>query len=297
MPESSVRRRRAQLWLGTIVEINAEGATEAVTECAIAAGFAAVARIHRVLSNHDPDSELSRLNRRASVRRTPVSRDLRAVLACGLTVAERSGGAFDPTQGARLAALGFLPPQATELRGATWRDVCLDARGVAFAQPLALDLGGIAKGYAVDCAIFALRAQGASAGAVNAGGDLRVFGAHDEPIGVRTGGPCGGIVPLVQLGDGAVATSAYSGQRRRVDGRWATPLIEPRNGLPIMSTRTVSVIAPTCMIADALTKGVALRGRDAAAALMAFGASAVMFSPAGERWRCTRLPLSVERAA
>jgi len=296
MAEGIVRRRRAQLWLGTIVEIAVEAQQAAVADAAIAAAFVAVARIHRALSNHDPASELSRVNRRAATRETAISRDLRAVLACALAVAERSGGAFDPTHGARLAALGFLPRQPMADRTARWRDIRLSARGVTFARPLALDFGGIAKGYAVDRAVLALRAHGVMTGVVNAGGDLRVFGECDEPIYVRRGGAQGGVLPLVRIREGAVATSAYAGQRRYVDGRWVTPLIESRNGLPVMSTRTVSVIAPTCMLADALTKVVALRGRAAARALAAFGASAAALSPAGERWRWTSLPDPASRA-
>ena len=296
MAEGVTHRRRAQLWLGTIVEIAAEAHQAAVVDTAIAAAFVAIACIHRALSNHDPASELSRVNRRAATRETMISRDLRAVLACGLTVAERSGGAFDPTQGARLAALGFLPPQPMADRAACWRDIRLSARGVTFARPLALDLCGIAKGYAVDRAVLALRAHGVMTGVVNAGGDLRVFGERDEAVYVRRGDVQGGVQPLVRIREGAVATSAYASQRRYVDGRWASPLIDPRNGLPVMSTRTVSVIAPTCMLADALTKVVALRGRAAAPALAAFGASAAVLSPAGERWRWTQIPDSAEPA-
>ena len=127
-------------------------------------------------------------------------------------------------------------------------------------------------------------------GRVNAGGDLRVFGPDAEPVHVRTGGPQGVTLPLVEIADGAVATSAYGGQRKRVDGRWATPLVDPRSSLPIMSTRTVSVVAATCMVADALTKVVALRGRAASAVLDAYGASAAVLSPAMGQWRYMQFP-------
>ena len=86
-----------------------------------------------------------------------------------------------------------------------------------------------------------------------------------------------------------MATSAYGMQRRRVGGRWVCPLIDPRLGMPVMSTRTVSVIAPTCMVADALTKVVALRGSTSRRTLAAFGASAAILSPARGRWRTTLL--------
>ena len=290
MAEERCVTRRAQLWLGTLVEIAVEPPSSEALEAGIAAAFAAVARVHRALSLHDPQSELSQVNRNAATAVQPISADLRAVLRCALELAARSGGAFDPTVGGRIAALGFLPPQAHSARDVSWRDVELTPRGVRFAKPLVLDFGGIAKGYAVDCAVDALRRHGIAAGRVNAGGDLRVFGNQSEVVHVRTGGPQGIVMPLVTLADGAVATSAYGGQRRRIGGRWATPLIEPRGQLPIMSTRTVSVVAPTCMVADALTKVVALRGGRAAGVLSAYGTSAMVLSPAAGRWRCTRLP-------
>jgi FAD:protein FMN transferase len=282
--------RRVGVWLGTLVDVAVMAPSSDAAEAGLNAAFAAVSRIHRALSLHDPQSELSRLNRNAPSAVQTVSTDLRLVLACALDLAVRSRGAFDPAVGGRVAALGFLPPQAPSETGVSWRDVDLSVRGVRFARPLVLDFGGIAKGYAVDCAVDALRRHGIMAGRVNAGGDLRVFGDQTERVHVRTGGPQGILLPLVALNDGAVATSAYGGQRRRVQGRWATPLIEPVGGLPMMSTRTVSVVAPTCMVADALTKVVALRGATAAGILTAYGASATVLSPAAGRWRCTRLP-------
>jgi FAD:protein FMN transferase len=289
MVEDRYETRRVELWLGTLVEIAVEATPGDAPETALDAAFASIARIHRALSLHDPQSELSQVNRDAPSAVQAVSPDLRAVLECALELAERSCGAFDPTVGGRVAALGFLPPQAPSERGVSWRDVELTRRGVRFARPLVLDFGGIAKGYAVDCAVDALQGHGVSAGRVNAGGDLRVFGDRSERVHVRTGGPQGILLPLVELAEGALATSAYGGQRRRVRGRWATPLIEPSGGLPMMSTRTVSVVAPTCMVADALTKVVALRGSAAAGMLAACDASATVLSPAAGRWRCTRL--------
>lgn len=290
MAENSYGTRRAELWLGTLVEIAAEPPQSQYPEAGIAAAFAVIARVHRALSLHDPQSELSHVNRNAPTAVQPLSADLRAVLGCALELAARSGGAFDPTVGGRVAALGFLPPQAHSERDVSWHDVELTARGVRFARPLVLDFGGIAKGYAVDCAIDALRQHGITAGRVNAGGDLRVFGNRSELVHVRTGGPQGVILPLVMVAEGAVATSAYGGQRRRIGGRWASPLIDPRGRRPIMSTRTVSVVASTCMVADALTKVVALRGSRSAGTLTAYDASATLLSPAAGRWRCTQLP-------
>ena len=288
--EARVSTRRAQLWLGTVVEIAAHAASQRALDAGVAAAFDAIARVHRTLSGHDPASELSRVNRHAFDLTQPIGTDLHCVLTCALDIAARSCGTFDPTVGSVVAALGFLPAQSAADPEASWRDVRLSVEGIRFIRPLALDFSGIAKGYAVDLAVDALRNHGVLGGRVNAGGDLRVFGPDAEPVHVRTGGPQSMTLPLVEIADGAVATSAYGGHRKRVDGRWATPLVDPRSSLPIMSTRTVSVVAATCMVADALTKVVALRGRAASAVLHAYGASAAVLSPAMGQWRCMQIP-------
>jgi thiamine biosynthesis lipoprotein len=296
-PEPRPSLRAAQFWLGTVVEIAACASSQWALDAGVAAAFATIARIHRALSGHDPASELSRVNRVAAIRLQAVSHDLRTVLACALDLAARSGGSFDPTVGDHVTALGYLPWHAPSGNEVCWRDVELTPHGVRFRQPLVLDFGGIAKGYAVDCAIAALRAHGIASGRVNAGGDLRVFGPGREPVHVRTGGPQSIVVPLVEISDGAVATSSFGGNRRRIAGRrWATPLIDPRAGLPVMSTRTVSVVAATCMLADGLTKVVALRGRAASRVLRDYGASASVLSPAAGRWRSMQLPCAARSA-
>jgi thiamine biosynthesis lipoprotein len=289
----SCAARRAQVWLGTLVEIAAEGPMPGIVDAGIDAAFAAIAGVHRALSGHDENSELVRVNRTAWRDPQLVSPALHDVLACSLDLAVHSGGAFDPTVGGELATLGFLPYRGLCAARPTWRDVGLCERVVRFARPLALDFDGIAKGYAVDRAIDALRSAGVVQGCVNAGGDLRVFGPRDEKVLVRTGGAQSVVMPLLTIADGAVATSAYAGQRRSVGRRFATPLIDPRTRLPVMSTRTVCVVAPTCMLADGLTKIVALRGARARRVLARYGASATILSPARGAWRCTRVPCGI----
>jgi len=289
MRSRTTTRRVAGLWLGTLVDIAAEGDSADTVEHAIAAAFAEIASVHHSMSAHACDSELVRVNRLATHASQRVSGGFHAVLACALDVAAQSHGAFDPTIGGLLCELGFVPGHGGH-GPATWRDVHLDQHGVRFERPLQLDFGGIAKGYAVDRAIAALRERGILRACVNAGGDLRVFGQRSEVVHVRTGGSAGVALPLVCIADGAVATSGYASQRRRVGARWATPLIDARRGLPRMSTRTVSVVAPGCMLADALTKVVALLGADAAGVLEHYHASATILTPANGRWRCTEVP-------
>jgi thiamine biosynthesis lipoprotein len=269
--------RRARPLLGTIVEIRVSGGPEAVA-AAIAAGFAAVARVERLMSAHRPDSELSRLNRMGHCRAVRVDRWTYAVLAAAQRFSRASGGLFDCTVGSALARHGFLPRQLERAGAAGQSDVLLlPGRRVRFCRPLALDLGGIAKGFAVDKAVEALRAAGIKAGAVNAGGDLRVFGPAAEPVHLRDPARPGRLVPVGWLAEGAIATTASYFARRRCAGGWAVPVVDPRTAAPLAARRrSVSVIAADALTADALTKPVMLEGAASAALLARCGAHALI---------------------
>lgn len=248
------RLRRARPWLGTLVEIEAEAALDsAVVLVAIDAAFAAIAAVHAAMSVHDPLSELSRLNAGAHRQALPVSAPLLRVLRAALDLAAASDGAFDPVVGGRLTALGLLPEAAVAAAPeARWRDVQIDDSGhVRFARPLRLDLGGIAKGYAVDEAVAVLRAAGISAAQVNAGGDLRVFGAAAQRIALRDPRAPSRLAHAIELQDQALATSA---PYHTAAAGLPSALIEPRSGQPYAGGDSLSVIAPSCLIADALTK-------------------------------------------
>jgi thiamine biosynthesis lipoprotein len=171
--------RRARPLLGTFVEIRLAAPDEAAAECALRAGFAAVARVQRLMNYHDAGSDVSRVNRLAARRPVAVHPWTAAVLHRAARLHRESGGLFDITIAPTLARGGWLPrcrPRRADPR-ATAADIeILPGRRVRFRKPLAVDLGGIAKGYAVDRAVSVLRRAGALSGTVNAGGDLRVFG-------------------------------------------------------------------------------------------------------------------------
>jgi len=279
---SSVQRARPLL--GTIVEVRAAAASP-IVEAALEAAFAAIERVHRLMSFHLPDSDLSRLNRRGHKQSIKVDRWTYSVLAAGKRIGAASHGLFDCAVAPALERYGFLPRRAGDSRAssATQRDVLL-LKGcrVRFCQPLSLDLGGIAKGFAIDRAVDALRANGALAGAVNAGGDLRVFGPIPQPIHVRDPSRPSRIMRLGWLTEGAIATSGDYFARRRRARTHVSPIIDPQSGAPMIAyQQSVSVIAPDALTADALTKPVALRGAAAADLLASFGARAVIIR-AGE---------------
>lgn len=247
---------RARPLLGTLVEVRVQADSFGTARHAAHAAFEAIGETGRLMSFHDPESELSRLNRRAHRRPVAVSRHTYAVLQRACELSALSDGVFDCTVGARLMDLDYLPRvvDTATRRTASYRDVRLwPDYQVSFSRPLALDLGGIAKGYAVDQAIGALKENGAKAGLVNAGGDLRGFGNIEWPVAVRHPRSPAQLLSLGTISNEAIATSgAYFATRG--NGTAITHIIDPRTQRSRRAGASVSVIAGTCMDADALTK-------------------------------------------
>jgi thiamine biosynthesis lipoprotein len=267
--------RRARPLLGTYVDVAACAPTPEAEWAAVDAAFAAVARVHRLMSFHDPESDLARINRRAHAEPVAVAPETFAVLERAAFFSEASDGLFDCTVGAALVRAGRLPgPARAPHAGGSWRDVELLSGGrIRFRRPLTIDLGGIAKGYAVDAAIEALVRHGAQSACVNAGGDLRAAGPRAWPIAVRSPRSRTRAVPMPALRDGAVATTACAG------GPGASRVADPRTGRIRRASCSVSVYAPRCIDADALTKIVWLGAAPPTALLERLGARAVEIAP------------------
>jgi len=257
--ERALEVTRARPLLGTLVEIRASGPSARIPQ-AVNAAFAAIEQIQQLLSYQDPDSELSALNRQALFVPRRVHTHTYAVLSAALRFARLSDGAFDPCVGFDLEQWGMLPRQGspnsrTVTRRGTWRDIeLLPEQQVCFHAPVRIDLGGIAKGYAVDLAVQALLAGGAHDLLVNAGGDLRVAGPRARQITLRH--PLAPEVAgeSVTVVDAALATSgAYYSRQKRPEGE-VSALVNPTGRKPHLEADSVSVRAANCLNADALTK-------------------------------------------
>lgn len=276
--------RRMQPWLGTFVHVEA-GGDPAALDRAIDAAFAAVAQVHRAMSFYSTDSDLAHLHAHASRRPTRVSRHTWTVLARALELAEKSGGLFDPSIALRMVDSGLLPrpsgPQADPR--ADLRDVMLlDGCRVQFRRPLWLDLGGIAKGYAVDCAVDVLMAHGMEQASVNAGGDLRCVGRELQPVAIRHPADPTASIPLGQVRQAAVATSGEFILGRPGDQTGQSPLVHPFGPDRPARHRSITVLAAQCWLADGLTKIVSLLGSAAQPILAGFGAEAAVADESGQ---------------
>ena len=286
MKSRSSSLRRCRPLLGTLVDISVTADDARRLSGALEDGFRAVAEVHALMSFHEPNSDVSRLNRDAA--RGPVMVDARTwtVLDTARHISEASKGLFDVTIASLLVEWGFLPTLPRRPRTdptASWRDVeLLESHCVRFRKPLAIDLGGIAKGFAVDQAIEAIRAAGVEAACVNAGGDLRVCGDAAEPLYIRYSGSPSKLIDAGMLRNEAAATSADADSRRRDAAGWVSPLVDPRQRRPCSELASVTVRAPSCMLADALTKVVHCDPERAVDVLSRFGAAALAINRAGE---------------
>ncbi|HVS11018.1 MAG TPA: FAD:protein FMN transferase, partial [Planctomycetota bacterium] len=230
------RHEFSQLHMGVRVRIVAYARSEREALEACTAAFRRFAELDDSMSDYRPASELMRLCARAGGPPVEVGEDLWIVLASALALARESGGAFDPTAGACMRLwrearrTGRLPEPAeidAALAVSGWRSVHMDPerRTVALAKPgMQLDLGGIAKGYAVDQALAALRGHGIERALVEAGGEI---GALAPPPGERGWRVAldGGSTFL--LANAALSTSGDAEQHFVAGGQRFSHVVDP----------------------------------------------------------------------
>jgi thiamine biosynthesis lipoprotein len=244
------------------------------------------------------DSELELLND-AGGRPFPVSEQMLMVLDAALRAVRATDGLFDPLLGSRMVELGYdrtfdrLPSQRSAVplagwRDGAWREIVIDrVRGtVRLPVGYRVDLGGLAKGMAVDAALDALVADGATYAAVSAGGDLAVAGLPPGqsfwPVAIE-----GPEETVVTLREGALATSSVLRRRWDVQGTERHHLLDPRTGMPSAGPIVqASVAAATCGQAEVAAKMAILSDLPAAIGrLEAQRLAALLFTSDGEAWR------------
>ncbi len=280
MPSCSPGIERAKPLLGTRVAVRVHGLAPEEARVAIDAAFAEIATVHALMSFHEIESDVSRLNRHAHLEPVTVDRRTYEVLEQAQTIAAASDGAFDITVAPDLVARSLLPqPDGTCVPDPTaiWRDIALlPNHRVYFRRPLWIDLGGIAKGYAVDRAVETLLAFSPTQACVNAGGDLRLLGCESERVQLRADHHDPKAVPIVEICGGSLASSSGRMAGRRLQGMEAGPHVDTLKGHRRSAHRFVCVMAPRCMDADALTKVVMARGACSRSLLLYFDAWAVL---------------------
>jgi len=286
---ASASIHRARPLLGTIVEITVVGPEQAALDPAADAAFAAIAKVHHLMSFHEPASDVSRLNREAAARpAVRVDPWTWGVIATAVELGRRSNGAFDIKVAPLLQEAGLLPPAgAGHARDATAAPPdaieMLPGQRIRFCYPAArIDLGGIAKGFAVDRALDALRAFSVTAALVNAGGDLAAFGPTAWPVQVRDPRDPRETIGTIEIRNQALASTGGGFDPFASSAVATAAVFDPRARAPAAAIAGASVRAPSAMLADALTKIVMIDGEAAAGLLAHFGADALMVPHDGD---------------
>ena len=278
--------RRCQPLLGTFVEIRLDGANEASLQSTADKAFRLVRTVHRMMSAHDRDSDVSRLNRCGHLSALRVHPWTWHVIDEAVRLSRESEGAFDITAAPHLVNWGYLPDPgqcAVPPASGLWRQIeMLPDLRIRFHRPLWIDLGGIAKGFAVDKAMDFIESRSVPRATVNAGGDLRVRGDPAPTLSLRDPRDPSRLIEDVPMPTPAAATSATYFSRKQIRSRVVSPLVHAASGRPLTRRSSVTVFAPTCLQADALTKVVLLAPREVGARVLASRRSqALIVSPSG----------------
>jgi thiamine biosynthesis lipoprotein len=288
--------KREESIMGTAIVVELWCEQRAAGEAAITAVMDEMHRIDRAMSPYKADSELSRINHGAGAGPVPVSAEMARLIVRAAEFSALSGGAFDITY----AAVGHLydyrnriRPSDDELARAReavgWRHLVLDSQAgtVRFARPgMRIDLGGFAKGHAVDNAAAMLRRRGIAHAMVSAGGDSRVIGdrrGRPWTIGVRDPRRPGELVAMLPLEDVSISTSGDYERYFDAEGTRFHHLIDPATGKSPREIQSVTILADDGLTCEALSKIVFVLGVERGMALVETqsGVDAVVVDAAG----------------
>lgn len=271
------RYRFEQTHMGQPIKITLYAPDERSANLAADAAYARIAELDAILSDYNPDSELSKLSATSgSGRAVPLSDDLWTVLERSQRLADSTEGAFDVTVGPvvrlwRRARRNKEFPAAERLeearRAVGYHNLKLDnskRTAELLAPGMRLDLGGIAAGDAVDKAMAELRKHGITRALIDASGDMLM----SEPPPGETGWKIG-IAPLdaagppsryLSLRNAAVTTSGDAFQHVVLNGKRYSHIVDPATGLGLTDQSSVTVIASDCITADSMATAVSVMG-------------------------------------
>lgn len=273
LPASAEWHSREEAIMGTAVRVELWHDNARAARAAMSAVMDEMHRIDALMSPYKPGSELSRINREAAHRPVTISQEMFDLLTRSIEFSKLSGGAFDIT----FSSVGYLydyrehvkPTDAQiakVLPGINYRHLQLDpkARTIHFARPgVRIDLGGIAKGHAVDNCIAILKGRGIGNAIVTAGGDSRLLGdRRGRPwnVGIRDPRQRGRVAAVLPLADVAISTSGDYERFFEEDGVRHHHIINPKTGKSATGVRSVTIVGPDGITTEGLTKSVFVKG-------------------------------------
>lgn len=304
-PQAARMDSGSRMVMGTFSRIVVMAPSERTARECLDAAFEVQRRIDSLMSYHADDSELNRVNRLAAEKPVAVNPLTFRVLEEAIRFSELSDGAFDVTVGPlvdlwKQAGRTNTPPSAealAEVRARVGSDKLILDEGnltVRFAvEGMRIDLGGIAKGFAIDKSVEAMRRHGALGGLVDIGGDVRCFGITPQGqdhwrIGLQDpsvdeNDPAGEPLLVLRVNDAAVTTSGDYRRFTRVKGEKQSHILDTRTGRGAARLASVTIMAPDAMTADALATAVSVLGPEEGLALIERtpGVEAILI-PAGD---------------
>lgn len=264
---------REEAIMGTAIRVELWHEEPTMGEAALDAVMEEMHRIDRAMSPFKPESELSRLNREAAKAPVSITKEMFELVARSIEFSKLSDGAFDITfasVGSMFDYRNGIKPTAEQiaaaLPGINYRNIQLDRRRrtIRFARDsVRIDLGGIAKGYAVDNCVALLKARGVKEGLVMAGGDSRVLGdKRGRPwmIGIRDPRRKDVMVAMIPLVDAAISTSGDYERYFEADGVRYHHILDPRTGTSPTGVRSVTIIGPDATTTEGISKSVFIMG-------------------------------------
>lgn len=263
--------------MGTDLEVTVRAQTDAEASAAFYAVQAEMARIENEMSEWIEGSPVSAINVNAGIRPVPVPDELFKVIAASITVSEVSGGAFDISWAAMRGLWDFrkerVPTDAEinqKLMLVNYKNIEIDTvKRTVFLKKtgMAIGLGGIAKGYAVDMAMKAVTKLGIKNAIIRAGGDMRIQGVDEsgQPwnIGIKSPRNKEKFIAEMPLTNISVSTSGDYERFFIKDNVMYHHIINPKTGQPARGAQSVTIIAPDTMTSDALSTAVFVLGPDA----------------------------------
>ncbi len=282
--------------MGTVLQLTLCGTDPDQTRRTSDSLFQTAARLDRLLTTYAPDSPVSRLNAAAGQGAMPVPVEVMDALSLSVRYSELTGGTFDITVGPLLTLWKTTPqlPSPDAVRHTLSRvgshQIVLSPHGtVALAQNMALDLGGIGKGFALDRMVALLKEQRVSRALLNFGHSSQwaVGRPPDAPgwrLLVRL--PDGTLTGIVTVRDQALSVSGSLGQSVALGDRRYGHVIDPRTGQPIQRDLLACVVAPSAAQAEALSKALLILGESEGTALLErlSGVEGLLLEANGRRW-------------
>lgn len=272
-----IRYEDSRVSMACTYSIVAYGDDEQKLKATVTAAFDEVDRIDRLMSHYKPDSPLSQLNREATQRPVKTDPELFNFIAECLRYSRESNGAFDITLGALMKAWGFFRgegrlPNDAELQAVRkkigWQHVRLNSpdQTIHFdGEGVELDLGGIAKGYAVDRAVAILKQHGILRALLSAGGST-IYGLGAPPdraaweVQLQDPHDARKIALTVRLKDRALSVSGSAEKFFELNGKRYSHIMNPRTARPVMNVLSVAVLAPSGTMGDALDNAFYVQG-------------------------------------